>query len=112
VSRQAIATSKENGDSSVAKATIDDLIRSGAGHDAGDILSDLYTLTAEARTGAGQGCLAFVGDPFDLAASGGGFEVTAIAAAVPEPESRILGLPALVLISTQRWRVTRSARLS
>ena len=69
----------------------------------GDILSDLYTLTAEARTGAGQGCLAFVGDPFDLAATGGGFELTAVTAAVPEPQSWALSLVGLVLISMKRW---------
>jgi hypothetical protein len=106
-------TLQDNGDDSVPKITIDDLSfsqRLGTLHP-GDILSYVYTLTAEGTThGAEQGFLAFVGDPFELAASGGGFEVTAVAAAVPEPANWLLSVLGLVLISGRRWRALRIAR--
>jgi len=104
---------KDNGDDSVPKVTIDDLSFSqllGVLHP-GDILSYVYTLTVEGTThGAEQGFLAFLGDPFDLAASGGGFEVTAITAAVPEPADWMLGMFGLILMSVHRWRAVRRAR--
>ena len=96
----------DNGSASTPKSTIDNLSfvqMLGTLHP-GDILSYVYTLTAEGTThGAEQGFLAFVGDPFDLAATGGGFELTAVTAAVPEPESWALSLVGLVLISMKRW---------
>ena len=105
-------TLKDNGDDSVPKVTIDNLSFTqllGTLHP-GDILSYVYTLTAEGTThGAEQGFLAFVGDPFELAASGGGFEVT-VAAAVPEPENWMLSVLGLILISVNRWRALRIAR--
>jgi len=105
----------DNGSASTPKSTIDNLSfvqMLGTLHP-GDILSYVYTLTAEGTThGAEQGFLAFVGDPFDLAATGGGFELTAVTAAVPEPESWALSLVGLVLISMKRWRSTRSAPVS
>ena len=106
-------TLKDNGDLSVPRFSLDDLSfsqRLGTLHP-GDILSYVYTLTAEGTThGAEQGFFAFVGDPFDLAASGGGFEVT-VAAAVPEPENWTLSLLGLILISVNRWRAFRLARV-
>jgi len=100
-------TLTDNGDSSVPKATIDNLSFSqllGTLHP-GDILSYVYTLTAEGTThGAEQGFLAFVGDPFDLVTSGAGIEVTAVTAAVPEPANWMLSLLGLVLVSVRRWR--------
>ena len=99
-------TLADNGSASTPKSTIDNLSfvqMLGTLHP-GDILSYVYTLTAEGTThGAEQGFLAFVGDPFDLAATGGGFELTAVTAAVPEPESWALSLVGLVLISMKRW---------
>jgi hypothetical protein len=107
------ATFNDNGSASVPKFTIDNLSFTqllGTLHP-GDILSYVYTLTAEGTThGAEQGFLAFVGDPFDLTASGGGLEVTAIAATVPEPESWILSMLGLILIAVNRRRPFRAAR--
>jgi len=98
-------TLKDNGDDSVPKFTIDKLSFTqtlGTLHP-GDILSYVYTLTAEGTThGAEQGTLAFLGDPFDFAASGGGFEVTA--ATVPEPASWVASLVGTVLIAGRLWR--------
>ena len=99
-------TLADNGSASTPKYTIDNLSfvqMLGTLHP-GDILSYVYTLTAEGTThGAEHGFLAFVGDPFDLAATGGGFELTAVTAAVPEPQSWALSLVGLVLISMKRW---------
>ena len=62
----------------------------------GDILSYVYTLTAEGTTkGNEHGYLAFLGDPFDLTASGGSLEVTA---AMPEPATWCLSLAGLGLV--------------
>jgi hypothetical protein len=62
----------------------------------GDILSYVYTLTAEGTTkGFEHGYLAFLGDPFDLTASGGSIDV---AAAVPEPATWYLSLAGLGLV--------------
>ena len=69
----------------------------------------MYTLTAEGTThGAEQGYLAFLGDPFDFTASGGGFEVTA--ATVPEPASWMLSMVGVILIAVSRWRAREAAR--
>jgi hypothetical protein len=104
-------TLKDNGDDSVPKFTIDKLSFTqtlGTLHP-GDILSYVYTLTAEGTThGAEQGTLAFLGDPFDFTASGGGFEVTA--ATVPEPASWVLSLVGVILIALNRWRAREAAR--
>jgi hypothetical protein len=102
-------TLKDNGDDSVPKFTIDKLSFTqtlGTLHP-GDILSYVYTLTAEGTThGAEQGYLAFLGDPFDFTASGGGFEVTAATvpqpASVPEPASWVLSMLGLILIVVNR----------
>ena len=106
-------TLKDNGNESVPKFTIDKLSFTqtlGTLHP-GDILSYVYTLTAEGTThGAEQGYLAFLGDPFDLTASGGGFEVTAIAATVPEPASWMLSMLGVILIAVNRWRARQAAR--
>jgi len=103
-------TLNDNGSSSTPKFTIDSLSFTqllGTLH-TGDILSYVYTLTAEGTThGAEQGFLAFVGDPFDLAASGGDIHVTAIAASVPEPESWMLTLLGLLFIALNRWQLTQ-----
>jgi hypothetical protein len=103
-------TLNDNGDDSVPKFTINKLSFTqtlGTLHP-GDILSYVYTLTAEGTThGAEQGTLAFLGDPFDFTASGGGFEVTA--ATVPEPASWVLSLVGVILIALNRWRA-RHAR--
>ena len=62
----------------------------------GDILSYVYTLTADGTTlGFEHGYLAFLGDPFDLSASGGSLEV---AAAVPEPATWLLSLAGAIWI--------------
>ena len=62
----------------------------------GDILSYVYTLTAEGTTkGFEHGYLAFLGDPFDLTASGGSLDV---AAAAPEPATWCLSLAGLGLV--------------
>jgi hypothetical protein len=105
------ATLKDNGSASVPKFTIDKLSFNqtlGTLHP-GDILSYVYTLTAEGTThGAEQGYLAFLGDPFDFAASGGGFDVTA--ATVPEPASWVLSMVGVTLIAVNRWRARQAAR--
>jgi hypothetical protein len=68
----------------------------------GDILSYVYTLTAEGTTkGFEHGYLAFLGDPFDLTASGGSLDVTA---AMPEPATWCLSLVGLGLIGAALWR--------
>ena len=106
-------TLNDNGSASVPKFTIDNLsfVQTLGTLHPGDILSYVYTLTAEGTThGAEQGFLAFVGDPFDLTASGGGLEVTAIAATVPEPTSWTLSILGLILIAVNRWRSPRAAR--
>lgn len=104
-------TLKDNGSESVPKFTIDKLSFTqtlGTLHP-GDILSYVYTLTAEGTThGAEQGYLAFLGDPFDFTASGGGFEVTA--ATAPEPASWVLSMLGLVLIAVNRWRAPQAVR--
>ena len=93
-------TLKDNGDDSVPRFTIDELSFTqllGTLHP-GDILSYVYTLTAEGTThGAEQGFFAFIGDPFEIAASGRGIEVSAAVAAVPEPATWILSLFGLLL---------------
>ena len=104
-------TLKDNGNESVPKFTIDKLSFTqtlGTLHP-GDILSYVYTLTAEGTThGAEQGYLAFLGDPFDFTASGGGFEVAA--ATVPEPASWVLSIVGVILIAVNRWRARQAAR--
>jgi len=104
-------TLKDNGDDSVPKFTIDKLAFTqtlGTLHP-GDILSYVYTLTAEQTThGAEQGSFAFLGDPFDFTASGGGFVVTA--AIVPEPASWVLSLAGLMLIAVNRWQARQGSR--
>ena len=94
-------TFKDNGDPFVPKFSLDDLSFTqllGTLHP-GDILSYVYTLTVVGTTHGGeQGFLAFIGDPFDLTASGPGLEVTAIAAAVPEPSTWMLSVFGLLLM--------------
>jgi hypothetical protein len=106
-------TFTDNGSSSTPKYTIDNLtfVQALGTLHPGDILSYVYTLTAEGTThGAEQGFLAFVGDPLDLIASGGGFEVSANVAAVPEPASWMLSLLGMLLIAANRLRSGRAAR--
>jgi PEP-CTERM motif len=74
----------------------------------GDILSYVYTLTADGATLGGEhGYLAFLGDPFDFSASGGSLEVAA--AAVPEPATWALSLAGLVLLAGARRRLVSQA---
>jgi len=72
----------------------------------GDILSYVYTLTAEGTTkGFEHGYLAFLGDPFDLNASGGSIDVSAV---VPEPATWCSSLAGLVSIAAALRRRGRT----
>lgn len=91
-------------DDSVPRFTIDPLsfdFTLGTMHP-GDILSYVYSLTAVGTTlGFEHGHFAFIGDPFDLGASGGGLAVTAreVTAAVPEPATWALILTGFLLLT-------------
>jgi hypothetical protein len=101
-------TLQDNGDDSVPKATMDDLSFTqtlGTLHP-GDILSYVYTLTAEGTThGAEQGYLAFLGDPFSVDVTSDNLILIAepvSTTSVPEPAAWMLCVVALGSILATR----------
>jgi hypothetical protein len=94
---------RDNGSQSTPVFTIDPLAFSftlGTLHP-GDILSYVYTLSASGTTLGGEhGYDAFLGDPFDLVASGGSLSVSA--EPVPEPGAAVLLLASLAALLARR----------
>jgi hypothetical protein len=70
----------------------------------GDILSYVYTLTAEGTThGFEHGYDAFLGDPFGVDGIGDNLTVTVSATGVPEPNSATLLLMGLTGVLVRQW---------